>query len=271
MHNSSEAVDALAGKDIHEQWVATYRTAEAKAFYEMAFDEVVRRLDAPPDATILDAGCGSCAKSVLLARRGLKVVAADFSETALELAAQTVRAHGVEDRITLRQGDLLKLPFADGEFRYGLCWGVLMHVPQVEAALAELSRVLAPGGILVLSEGNLHSFQSRAIAVVRAILRRPARGRPVTARVGVELIEETPQGELLTRQIDVAAFAEAAQSVELRLIARIPGQFTEMYAVAPWKPVKQLIHAFNRLWFRHVRLAGPAFANILFFQKQPGS
>ena len=38
MHESGEAVDAMAGSDIHEQWVATYRTAEAQAFYEMAFD-----------------------------------------------------------------------------------------------------------------------------------------------------------------------------------------------------------------------------------------
>jgi SAM-dependent methyltransferase len=269
MHESREAAnDALAGASIHEQWVATYRTAEAQAFYELAFDEVVRRLNAPPDATILDAGCGSCAKSVLLAKRGLKVVATDFAPTALELAAQTVRAHGVENRITLRQGDLLKLPFADGEFRYALCWGVLMHVPEVEAALAELSRILAPGGTLVLSEGNLHSLQSYAISVARTLLRRPVRGRIVRARLGVEVIEETPQGALLTRQTDVPALATFAESLGLRLAARVPGQLTELYAVAPGKPLKRLIHGLNRLWFRHVPLAGPAFANILFFEKR---
>jgi ubiquinone/menaquinone biosynthesis C-methylase UbiE len=269
MHKSGEATeDALAGIRIHEQWVATYRTAEAQAFYEMAFDEIVRRLNPPPDATILDAGCGSCAKSVLLAKRGFKVVAADFSASALDLAADTIRTHGLDGRITLRQGDLLKLPFGDGEFRYALCWGVLMHVPQVELALAELARVLAPGGMLVLSEGNLHSFQSGAISVARRLLRRPARGRDVRARVGVESIEETPQGTLLTRQTDVAAFTAFAATLDLRLAARIPGQFTEMYAVAPWRPAKQLIHGINRLWFRYVGLAGPAFANILFFEKR---
>ena len=116
--------DALSGASIHEQWVSTYRTPEAQGFYEIAFDEITRRLNPQPDAEMLDAGCGSCAKSVLLASRGFRVTATDFSSKALELAAGTIRDRGLSDRITLKQGDLLKLPFKDGEFRAILCWGV---------------------------------------------------------------------------------------------------------------------------------------------------
>lgn len=79
--NTNPNASAMGGADIHGKWVSMYRTSEAQAFYEMAFDEITRRLGAPRDAVILDAGCGSCAKSVLLAQRGFRVVGADFRPT----------------------------------------------------------------------------------------------------------------------------------------------------------------------------------------------
>jgi ubiquinone/menaquinone biosynthesis C-methylase UbiE len=257
----------MAEADIHNKWVSTYRTAEAQAFYEMAFDEIVRRLGAPKDATILDAGCGSCAKSVLLAARGFRVVGSDFSQKALDLAANTVRVHGVADRISLQREDLTNLSFADGQFRYAICWGVLMHVPDVQKALSELARVLAPGGQLVLSEGNMYSLQAVTLRVLRRLLRK-GRATVVRTPAGMEAHEETDQGKLLTRETDMSWLVAEADRLGLRLKARIAGQFTELYAVAPLQPVKRLIHIVNRVWFRHVSAAGPAFANILIFEKK---
>ena len=65
---------ALADATIHREWVAAYRTPEAQKFYATAFDELLREVDAPAGATFLDTGCGSCAKSILLAGRGMRVV-----------------------------------------------------------------------------------------------------------------------------------------------------------------------------------------------------
>lgn len=259
--------DMLADAAIHEHWVAKYRTPESQQFYELAFDEIARRLDAPPGSTILDAGCGSCAKSVLLAERGFRVVGTDFSADALELASQTVRARGLEDRITLRRGDLLNLPFRDGEFRYVLCWGVLMHVPEMPRAFAELARVLAPGGLLVISEGNMYAAQSFALRFVKRLLGR-RRSQVVRTPAGLESHEHTDTGTLVTRQSDMAWFRTEGARRGLRLKARIPGQFTELYVLAPWRWMRRGIHALNGLWFRRVRLAGPAFGNILIFEKQ---
>jgi len=259
--------DALAGSAIHVQWVSTYRTPEAQAFYEMAFDEIVRRLSPPPDSIVLDAGCGSCAKSVLLAARGFRVVGADFSETALRLAVDTVRQHGVHDRIDLHREDLLDLSFADGAFPYVVCWGVLMHVPDLQRALAELARVLAPGGCLVLSEGNMHSAQSVALGLLKRVLRR-GRGRVARVPAGLEATEETSEGVLLTRQTDFAWLRAECQALGLQVRARLPGQFTELYALVRSSRVKRLIHLFNRWWFLHVRWAAPAFGNIVILEKR---
>jgi SAM-dependent methyltransferase len=258
--------DLMADARIHQEWVALYRTAEAQAFYEMAFDEIARRLAAPPDAKILDAGCGSCAKSILLAQRGFRVVAMDYAADALALAEGVLRKERLQDRVTLRQGDLLKLPFADGEFPYVICWGVLMHVPEVRHALAELTRVLAPGGVLVLSEGNMHSAQSIALRGLKKLIGR-RRGNVARTEAGLETTEATAEGTLLTRQTNMRWLAAEGQRLGLRLSARIPGQFTELYTLAPGATLKRTLHAVNRVWFTHVGLAGPAFGNILFLQR----
>lgn len=259
--------DALSQPAIHQKWVSTYRTPETQAFYEAAFDEIASQLNAPRDAPLLDAGCGSCAKSVLLAARGFRVTATDFSITALELGAETVRAHGLSDRVTIKRGDLLALPFRDGEFPYVVCWGVLMHVPQFERALAELARVVAPGGMLVVSEGNMHSAQSVALRGMRRVLGK-RRGRVVRTAAGIETHEHTHEGHaLVTRQIDVGWFTSECARLGLRRRVRIPGQFTELYGLLPWRPLRRAVHVVNHVWFHHVRLPGPAFGNILIFEK----
>lgn len=260
------ARSALVHAEIHRTWVAAYRTPEAQRFYEMAFDELLRQLEIPAGATILDAGCGSCAKSILLAARGARVVGTDFSPEALRLAAETVRAHALSDRIALRHADLLRLPFDDGEFRYILCWGVLMHVPELQRALAELSRVLAPGGLLIVSEGNMHSLQAVAMRTARRLLGR-GRGRVARVPAGLESHEETSHGTLLTRQTDIGWFVAACAPLGLSLRVRRAGQLTEMYKLAPWRWLRRVIHAVNHVWFRHVRLPRAAFGNILVFEK----
>jgi SAM-dependent methyltransferase len=259
--------DALADATIHQHWVSAYRTPEAQLFYEMAFDEVAARLAPPPDAIILDAGCGSCAKSILLARRGFRVVGTDFSCDALALAEKTIREQKLAGRITLRQGDLLNLPFRDAEFPYVICWGVLMHIPDFQRALSELARVLAPGGRMVISEGNMYSMQAVALHTLKRVLRR-GRGQMVRTPAGLESHEETGHGKLVTRQMDMPWFVDECGRRGLRLEARTAGQFTETYVLLPWRWARRLVHAFNHFWFRFVRLPGPAFANILIFEKR---
>lgn len=266
MKGRNTAGDAMAGSAIHEKWVSTYRTAEAAQFYEMAFDEVVRQLDAPPGSVVLDAGCGSCAKSVLLAARGLRVVGTDFSADALALAAELLRERNLQDQITLRQGDLMKLPFADGEFKYIVCWGVLIHVPDSTQALSELARVLAPGGTLVVSEANMYSMQAVGMRWARRLTGRRRDGVTRTP-AGIETREPTGQGTLLTRLSDVRWFVSQCERRGLRLRRRLPGQFTELYSLAPGQMLKRWIHGWNAFWFRRVRSAGPAFGNILVFDK----
>ena len=57
-------------------------------------------------------------------------------------------------RFTYRQGDAMRLPFADASFDVVTCQTLLIHLPDVPAALRELTRVLTPGGLLAVAEPN---------------------------------------------------------------------------------------------------------------------
>src|SRR5947207_1895966 len=93
INSQSELVqNFLARPQVHQRWTRDYRTANNEGFYEQAFDYILRVLKPSPGATFLDAGCGSCAHSVRLARRGFNVRAVDFSESALARAQDYVNS-----------------------------------------------------------------------------------------------------------------------------------------------------------------------------------
>src|SRR4051812_3728532 len=201
--DGSRAVrESLERPAIHEMWEGSYRTGPNERFYEMAFDELVEASGRPEQDRYLDAGCGVCAHSIRLAERGFEVDAVDFSPSALEGARENVAVRGLEDRIRLRQADLVSLPFASEQFPHVLCWGVLMHVPDVAGAIAELARVTAPGGTVLLNEINAASPEARLLRLVEPrVAKSTIRVRRTPA--GFEHWTTTDSGPLMWRHIDV--------------------------------------------------------------------
>ena len=265
--NSKLVENLLAKPEVHEQWESGYRTEENERFYEQVFDYILQVLAPAPGATILDVGCGPCAHSARLARRGLRVQAVDFSESALEMAAENVRAQGLEDKIKLGRESLMGLSFPDESFDYVLCWGVLMHIPDVERAVAELSRVLRPGGQLVISEANMRSLEAVGVRRMKRVLKRE-KAEVKDAPAGVEYWKERDGGALVTRQANIGWLVHAFEGHGLTLKRRVAGQFSEAYTLFSAPALKKLVHHFNDFWFRRVKSAGPAFGNILFLQKK---
>jgi SAM-dependent methyltransferase len=99
---------------------------------------------------VLDAGCGTgdFTESVA-AKLGCDVVGIDLSQRMVELT----RARGLEALV----GDARELPFADSEFDAIAANWMLYHLPDLDAGLAELQRVLRPGGRLVaITNGRDH-------------------------------------------------------------------------------------------------------------------
>jgi ubiquinone/menaquinone biosynthesis C-methylase UbiE len=266
--SDSELVESLLARpDVHRQWSNAYRTADNERFFERAFDYIIEVLAPPAGATFLDAGCGSCAHSVRLARRGFNVRAVDFSESALGMAAAHLKAQGLEGRVTLGRETLLALTFPDESFDYVLCWGVLMHVPEVERAVAELARVLKPGGRLVISEANMNSLEAVSLRGLKRALRRE-KAEVKQTPAGIEFWKERGPGALVTRQADVGWLVRSFEGHGFKLTRRLAGQFSEAYTIFSAPALKRLVHGFNDFWFRRVKSPGLAFGNILFFEKK---
>ena len=100
---------------------------------------------------VLDVGCGSGVVTREIARRvgpaGL-AVGLDPSPALLAVARELADQTGLGDRVEFHEGDALRLPFPDRSFDAAVCVTVLSHVPNGEAAIPELVRVLRSGGRL---------------------------------------------------------------------------------------------------------------------------
>ena len=108
----------------------------------------------PKVRTAADLGCGTGAVPALMPEKAEKIIGVDGSPRMLELARR--RLAGLEDRVSLRIGDLAHLPLADGEANFVCLNLVLHHLADPQDALREVRRVLSKGGTLVLTDFNRH-------------------------------------------------------------------------------------------------------------------
>lgn len=102
-----------------------------------------------PGQRILDLAAGTGASSVSLARSGAEVVAGDFSRG---MIAEGRRRHGNVPNLTFTEADATDLPFEDDTFDAVTISFGLRNVNDPKKALAEMLRVTAPGGRLVICE-----------------------------------------------------------------------------------------------------------------------
>jgi len=106
---------------------------------------------------LLDLGCGGGRHAFQAVRLGARVVALDAMATEVAQVRDTIGAmvdagevRG-DDEAGVVQGDALRLPFADASFDRVIASEVLEHIPDDDTAMAELSRVLRPGGTMAVT------------------------------------------------------------------------------------------------------------------------
>ncbi|HZQ85023.1 MAG TPA: methyltransferase domain-containing protein [Acidimicrobiales bacterium] len=144
----TEEADARSGYAV---WSATYDDPENLiiALEEPAVWGVIEPL---PPGRALDAACGTGRHARRLIEMGHTVTGVDITTEMLEVA------RGAVPGATFDEGDLTALPYDDGSFDVIVCGLAIAHVADLDSAIAELARVLAPRGHLVISA--LHPFQA---------------------------------------------------------------------------------------------------------------
>jgi SAM-dependent methyltransferase len=115
------------------------------------------KLGVRPGERLLDLGCGGGRHAYQALRLGARVVALDAGTGEVTQVRNTLAAMADTgeiddgDEAGAVQGDALRLPFADGAFDRVIAAEVLEHIPADTEAMAELARVLRPGGTMAVT------------------------------------------------------------------------------------------------------------------------
>jgi SAM-dependent methyltransferase len=173
---------------------------------------VVGQLGLPPGARLLDLCCGQGRHAVPLARLGLRVTGLDLSRP---LLARAAAAADGGPPVGLVAADMRRLPFADGSFDAVLnlfhSFGYLEDEAEDERVLAEVARVLAPGGRFLQELANrealVRGWHDSEIARHDGLL--VLQERALDLRTSRDLVRYTwldPDGRQVTREASIRLY-----------------------------------------------------------------
>jgi SAM-dependent methyltransferase len=139
-------------------WDGVYRGEDLQGIIylqrQAAVLEYVEEAHLEAGAHVLEIGCGAGHLTMELADRGLRVDAVDASPAMVDATSARAGEHGVLERVTVNVADVHELPFQTGHFDLVVAVGVIPWLHSPADAVAEMARVLRPGGELVLTADN---------------------------------------------------------------------------------------------------------------------
>jgi demethylmenaquinone methyltransferase/2-methoxy-6-polyprenyl-1,4-benzoquinol methylase len=168
--------------------------------------KVAKLVNSQPGQKILDLAAGTGSSSIVFMREGVKVVAADFSKGMLEEGRKR------HPELEFVYADASALPFADKEFDTVTISFGIRNVEKIEVALAEMLRVLKPGGKLVVCEFSripnkqLHALYRFYLRNILPTLSALVSKTPEAYSYLAESIDAWPSQQELVKIIESAGF-----------------------------------------------------------------
>jgi ubiquinone/menaquinone biosynthesis C-methylase UbiE len=142
---------------------------------------------------VLDIGCGNGYVLSRYAARGADVHGVDISGEAVTICRKRFELYGL--RGSFSQANAEKLPFEDNFFDCACSMGVLHHVPDTQQAVAEIFRVLKPGGRFMLMVYHRNSALYRIMFPLQSLLK----GVPASRLVNEVDGAGNPKGDVYTK------------------------------------------------------------------------
>jgi ubiquinone/menaquinone biosynthesis C-methylase UbiE len=149
-----EDARTTAARTHFDRWSETYERDSAARWLREIQTEALAALALSRDDVLLDLACGTGAAVREAAHEVRRAVGFDLSPGMIAEARERALAEGI-DNVEFREGDVSgPLPFADGEFTAIVCTTAFHHFPRPRDTIAEMARVLAPAGRVVIADGN---------------------------------------------------------------------------------------------------------------------
>lgn len=230
---------------LFEEWDRRYYYKEAMNFYTMSLEFVIKSLRLSSGDLVLDAGCGPGLHAMQFARKGIFCKAVDFSSAVLAEAKRRIKGAALNPMVTFEKLDLTHLSYKDNSIPSVFCWGVLMHIPDIKAAVAEMARVLTPGGRLAISMTNPCSFEALAYKTVRRL--RHAWNWKTTISPWVQ----SSAGTIYVEGMRPIHLAQILAENRIRVVNIRAGQFIEHRS--NHANLRRLLATWNQLWFSVIR------------------
>jgi ubiquinone/menaquinone biosynthesis C-methylase UbiE len=150
-----EDARTTAARSHFDRWSETYERDSAARWLREVQTAALAALALNENDVLLDLGCGTGAAVRDAARTVRRAVGFDLSPGMIAQARERARADGLEGEVEFVVGDVSgALPFEDGAFTAIVCTTAFHHFPRPQETVAEASRVLAPGGRLVIADAN---------------------------------------------------------------------------------------------------------------------
>lgn len=174
---------------------------------------LVSLAEVPPRARALDLACGTGDIAFEMASRGAHVTGVDVTPRMIELARR--KPGGGQGRTRFLVGDMMALPFEDESFDVVTTGYGIRNVPVIEPAVAELRRVLRPGGVFLSLDFNrpdgalLRSIYLTYLTLVGSALGLVLHKDPDTYRYIPETIRRYPGAAAVAATIRAGGFTSS--------------------------------------------------------------
>jgi SAM-dependent methyltransferase len=258
---SPVAATAIAAEPGSAAFFAVFdRLREAEDCEPYTFSNRIHGYDRARGKTVLDVGCGNGYVLSRYAHYGADVHGVDITQTALRLSRRRFEGWGLPGEFRLTDGDHLSYP--DGYFDIVCSMGVLHHIEDPRPMLAEIRRVLRPGGEFIMMLYHRNSWKYRVLLPLRRLLDPAYRGKSLQQALNMNDGPNCPLARVYGRRevcallYDFADIRFTVNQLSWKQLLMVPPLVS---AVAPLLPsCSESVFARHLGWNLYVNAAKPA-------------
>jgi ubiquinone/menaquinone biosynthesis C-methylase UbiE len=209
-------------------------TPPAALAHEAIYDTVEKLLNGTPRGRLLDVPAGEGALAVRLSEMG-------FNVSCCDLYPEIFRVDGIE----IRSGNLdTRLPYDDATFDRIVCVEGLEHIENPSNAISEFSRILVPGGTLIVSVPNIMNIEERLKWLVSGYT---SHFKPLSAEALTDIRRDFPTMEEIALHVNPIGYSEVRFLLE-KYGFRLTGTHRDKPKANSWAfaPLVVMIRLVNR-------------------------